>query len=203
MLQAGGLARQGRYLTWPTAQEMTARAIATPKPMPPNGNHSIGLSSQWTRKTVMMPPTIAIAIVRMAIWPSLSSSWCAATSCSVLDTARILTARGLDGVTQGPEPLGDPLAVVALDLDHAVLDGAAGAAEALELLGQGALGRVAAGYAGDGGDGLAAASAGLPADAQHAVTRVALRLARLAAALPARALVLGLAAAAAAADASA
>src|SRR6185295_4236565 len=44
-----------------------------------------------------------------------------------------LAPRQLDRVAEGAEALGDALAVVTLDLDRAVLDGAAGAAEPLEL----------------------------------------------------------------------
>src|ERR1700692_2720851 len=46
-----------------------------------------------------------------------------------------LATRQLDRVAEGAEGLGDARAVVALDLEGAVLDGAAGAAEPLERSG--------------------------------------------------------------------
>jgi hypothetical protein len=54
-----------------------------------------------------------------------------------------------DVITKPGEPGHHFVAVVALDLDDAILDGAAGAAEFLQLLRQGGDGFVRGGYTGD------------------------------------------------------
>src|SRR5512145_591177 len=67
--------------------------------------------------------------------------------------------------------LSEPLAMIALDLDHAVLQGAAGAAEPLHL-GEARLERGAAlRQAVDHGHGLAVAAAAIPEEPDHAVAR--------------------------------
>src|SRR4030095_6508925 len=80
-----------------------------------------------------------------------------------------LATRLLDRVAEGAEVLGDALAVVALDLDGAVLHGAAGAAEPLER--SGAPLDLTDGQASDHGHDLAIPAAAVAKDAHDAVVR--------------------------------
>src|SRR5262252_6727036 len=80
-----------------------------------------------------------------------------------------LSSGELDGMSEGAQLLGDTLPVVALDLDDAVLHGAARAAEALELGGECVERGAARGQAVNHRDDLAAAIAAVARDAHDAV----------------------------------
>src|SRR5258705_11133531 len=76
----------------------------------------------------------------------------------------------LDGVVVGAKPFRHALAMVALDLDAVVvLDGAAGAAEALQLPRDSLPGGPALAQSADDRDHLAAAAAPVAEEAYHAV----------------------------------
>src|SRR5438552_16078658 len=85
----------------------------------------------------------------------------------------VLASRELDAMAEGAETRGDPVAMVALDLHGALLDGASGPAQALEL------GRarfeLAGRQAAKHGHDLAVAPAALAKDSHHGVLRHARR----------------------------
>src|SRR5215475_8616994 len=80
-----------------------------------------------------------------------------------------LSSGELDGVPEGAQLLGDALPVIALDLDDAVLHGAARAAETLELGGERVEGGAARAQTVNHRDDLAAAIPAIARDAHDAV----------------------------------
>src|SRR4029450_4433460 len=80
-----------------------------------------------------------------------------------------LSSGELDGVAKGAQLLGNALPMIALDLDDAVLHGAARSAEALELGGEGVEGGAARAGGVDHRDDLAAAVAAIACDAHDAI----------------------------------
>src|SRR5499433_1789448 len=85
-----------------------------------------------------------------------------------------LSSGELDGMPEGAQLLGDALAVITLDLDDAVLHGAARAAEALELGGERVQGGAARAQAVNHRDDLATAIAAVARDAHDAVVGLAM-----------------------------
>src|SRR4029450_13348977 len=80
-----------------------------------------------------------------------------------------LSSGELDGVAEGAQLLGNALPMIALDLDDAVLHGAARSAEALELGGERVQGGAARAETVDHRDDLAAAVAAIACDAHDAI----------------------------------
>jgi len=88
----------------------------------------------------------------------------------VVDTRpRVSTASELGGVAVLPQVFGHLFPLIALDLDDPILHGPAGSTQALQISGQ--LDQTAAREASDHRHDLAAASAPLAEDADHAVIR--------------------------------
>src|SRR5580692_5970530 len=79
------------------------------------------------------------------------------------NSGRILSAGALGLISQPDQFRHQAVAMITLDLDYAVPDGAAGPAQFLESSGEGVQSRGRQWQAGDHRDALAAASGGLPA----------------------------------------
>src|SRR5215470_5943352 len=149
----------------PTSRAAGSTRCTAAKPRRPTCSWSGTRTRRRWRPTA--PPTTSRRSAKR--W---ASSWTAGPRCC--GSARWSSrspAGQLDGVAEGAQALGQPVAVVALDLHDPLLEGAAGAAQPLELAGARLQRRAALGQPVDHGHGLAVVTAAIAEKPNDAVAR--------------------------------